>query len=154
MLFPRRVVELAGAWVGGFDISEDWDFVLRAVEHADVRADPAPATYYRRHGRSRTGAADVEAGERDRAHVIRRYFERHPEQRGTRLERDARAAADLDRASAYAAAGATGTAGRRLARAAGAAPRAAVVLATKLVVREIRRRVRRAGASRHSGRGS
>jgi glycosyltransferase involved in cell wall biosynthesis len=148
MVFPWRVVERAGPWVGGFNISEDWDFVLRAVEHAEVRADPAPATYYRRHGRSRTGTADVEAGERDRARVIRRYFERHPEQRGTRLERAARAAADLDRAAAYAAAGATGTAGRRLARAAVSAPRAAVVLATKLAIRAVRRRVRRAGASR------
>ena len=56
MLFPRRVVELAGRWDSGFHISEDWDFVLRALEHAEVVPDPLPATYYRRHGASRTSA--------------------------------------------------------------------------------------------------
>jgi glycosyltransferase involved in cell wall biosynthesis len=143
MLFPRRVVELAGPWDGGFHVSEDWDFVLRAVEHAVVRVDTGIATYYRRHGRSRTGVADVEVGEEDRQRVIRRYFERNPEQRGTRLERDAYAAADLDRAAAYAAAGVTGTAMRRLARAARVSPVAATSLATRLAAREARRRARR-----------
>lgn len=151
MVFPRRVVERAGPWVGGFEISEDWDFVLRAVEHAVVRRDPATATYYRRHGRSRTGAADVEAGERDRARVIERYLERHPEHRGARLERAARAAADLDRASAYAAAGAAGTAVHRLARAAGSEPRAAASLAARLAAREVRRRAPWPSTPRRAG---
>jgi len=138
MLFPRRVVELAGPWVGGFHVSEDWDFVLRALEHAEVVPDPLPATYYRRHGASRTGAADVEAGEQDRERVLQRFFERNPRERGTRLERSARAALLLDRASAYAAAGARGAALRRLARAARLQPVAAGRSALALAAREVR----------------
>jgi glycosyltransferase involved in cell wall biosynthesis len=140
MLFPRRVVERAGPWLAGFHISEDWDFVLRAVEHAEVRRDPHPATYYRRHGGSRTGAASVAVGEDDRVRVITRYFERHPEQRGTSLERAARAAADLDRAAAYAAVGESRTALRRLARAARSAPVATARTALQLAARAARRR--------------
>jgi succinoglycan biosynthesis protein ExoO len=143
MVFPRRIVELAGPWVGAFHISEDWDFVLRALEHGEVRPDPSPATYYRRHGTSRTGAADIEAGERDRERVLQRFFERHPEQRGTRLERSARTALLLDRASAYAAVGARREAFRRLSRAARLEPAAAARCALSLAAREARR-VRRA----------
>jgi glycosyltransferase involved in cell wall biosynthesis len=143
MLFPRRVVERAGPWVGGYQISEDWDFVLRALEHAEARADQMPATYYRRHGGSRTGVANVAAGEADRRRVVRRFFERHPEQRGTRLERAAIAATDLDRAAAYAAAGERRVAMNRLAAAARRAPLAAGALAARLLVRNLRRPVPR-----------
>lgn len=139
MLFPRRVVELAGPWVGAFHISEDWDFVLRALEHAEVRPDPEPATYYRRHGGSRTGVANVAAGERDRERVLQRFFERHPEQQGTSLARSAWAAAYLDRASAYAAVGERRKALRRLARAARLQPAATVRCAAGLAAREARR---------------
>ena len=139
MLFPRRIVQLAGPWVGGFHISEDWDFVLRALEHGEVVPDPSPATYYRRHGTSRTGGADVAAGERDRERVLQRFFERNPQQRGTRLERSARTALLLDRASAYAAAGTRREALQRLARAARLEPVAAARCALSLAAREARR---------------
>src|SRR5262249_32835868 len=36
MLFSRRIVETAGSWDEQFDVSADWDFVLRALEHASV----------------------------------------------------------------------------------------------------------------------
>jgi hypothetical protein len=143
MLFPRRVVTSAGPWVGGYHISEDWDFVLRAVEHAEVRADTLPATLYRRHGTSRTGVADVAVGEQDRLRVIARYFERHPEQRRTCLERQVLAAAYLDRASAYAAVGERRRAASRLARAAPRAPLRTTETAGRLVVRALRDRMRR-----------
>jgi GT2 family glycosyltransferase len=146
MLFPRRVVELAGPWIGGFHVSEDWDFVLRALEHGEARADASTATYYRRHGASRTGAAGVAAGEDDRERVIRRFFERNPERRGTRLERSAFAAAHLDRAAAYAAEGARRAAAERLARAARLAPLAAGRCGVQLVLREARGLVGRARA--------
>jgi len=135
MVFPRRVVEQAGHWADGFAVSPDWDFVLRAVEHATVRRDREPATYYRRHASSQSKTAGVAEGERDRHRVLDGYFERHPEQRGSRLERSARAAADLDRAAAYAAVGERRLATQRLARAARTAPVAAAQLGVRLMTR-------------------
>jgi hypothetical protein len=138
MVFPRRVVELAGPWADGYAVSPDWDFVLRAVEHAHVHSDSEPATYYRRHSSSQSRTVSVADGERDRHRVLDGYFERHPDQRGTRLERSVRAAADLDRAAAYAAAGARRLAVQRLARAARAEPFAAAKLGARLAGRAIR----------------
>ena len=140
MLFPRRVVELAGPWVGGYHISEDWDFVLRALEHAQVRADPETATLYRRHGGSRTGVAALAVGEEDRGRVIQRYFERHPEQRGTRFERRVLAAADLDQAATYAARGDRRQAAVRLRRAARRDPLRAAETTARLAARGLRAR--------------
>ena len=142
MLFPRRVVELAGPWFGGYHISEDWDFVLRALEHATIRADPGTATLYRRHAGSRTGVAALSVGEEDRSRVLQRYFERHPEQRGTRLERQVLAAADLDHAAAYAALGHRREAAVRLRRAARLEPVQAAVATARLVARDLRARPR------------
>jgi glycosyltransferase involved in cell wall biosynthesis len=85
MLFPRRVIEAAGDWDPGFGVSEDWDYVLRTLEHAPVRGEDRVASCYRRHRRSLT--RDIAAGEAGAHRVVNRYFERHPEQRGTRLER-------------------------------------------------------------------
>ncbi len=92
MLFPRSVVALAGEWDPGFRVSHDWDFVLRALEHAPVRGEGAVATLYRRHGSSATG--DPLHGVDGAQRVVARYFERHPEQRGTALERRTHASLD------------------------------------------------------------
>lgn len=89
LLFPRAVVAAAGEWHTGFRVSHDWDFVLRALEHAPVRGEQAPATLYRKHGSSAT--ADTRAGLEGGQLVVDRYFERHPEARGGALERRARA---------------------------------------------------------------
>ncbi|HEX6586278.1 MAG TPA: glycosyltransferase [Solirubrobacterales bacterium] len=88
-LFPRRVIELTGAFDQDFEVSADWDFILRALEHAQVRGTGSVASLYRRHpgGTTANPAAGAKAAER----VAARYFERHPEQRGTALERKARA---------------------------------------------------------------
>ena len=126
LLFPRQVVERAGRWEDGFVVSADWDFTLRALEHATVRADPAPATYYRRHAQSMTGVAGIAGGEADRRRIIERYFERHPEERGGSLERRAYAELYLDRAFAYARANRRWTAWNRLARAARRRPMTAM----------------------------
>jgi tetratricopeptide (TPR) repeat protein len=48
-----------------------------------------------------TGTADIAAGEDDWRRLIARYFERYPEQRGTKLERQAWAAMHLNRGRAY-----------------------------------------------------
>lgn len=101
-LFPRRVLDRVGDWDPAFRVCEDWDFVLRALEVADARSDPDVALYYRRHGESLTRTAGVEEGDVAARRVVARYFERHPELAGTRLERRALAAVDIDKALGYA----------------------------------------------------
>ncbi len=88
-LFPRRVIELTGAWDPDFEVSPDWDFILRSLEHAQVRGTGSVAALYRRHPGGVT--ANPTAGAKAAERVVARYFERHPEQRGTALERKARA---------------------------------------------------------------
>ncbi len=90
MLFPRPVVQAAGGWDETMGLGTDWDFLLRTLEHADVCGDASVATYYRRHDDSLT-ARQRDQAERLNAAIVDRYFERHPEQRGTSLERRARA---------------------------------------------------------------
>jgi glycosyltransferase involved in cell wall biosynthesis len=89
LLFPRSVIDRVGPWDDGFTVSEDWDYVLRALELAPVRGHREVALLYRRHGGGAT--RDVGAGVAGGRRVVARYFERHPELRGTRLERRAEA---------------------------------------------------------------
>ncbi|MGI8731523.1 MAG: glycosyltransferase family 2 protein [Solirubrobacteraceae bacterium] len=115
MVFPRAVVEAAGEWDAAFRVSGDWDFVLRCLEHAPVRGETEVALRYRRHGGSIT--ADVAAGEAGARRVVERYLARHPELRGTRLERRADAMVAALFARAYLTHGRPRRAGRRLLRA-------------------------------------
>jgi glycosyltransferase involved in cell wall biosynthesis len=99
LLFPRWVVERVGDWDESITVCQDWDFVLRALEHCPVDGDHAVALHYRQHA---GGASKGELGtprwhlaQEGRRAVIDRYFERHPEQRGTRLEARGRAVVDL-----------------------------------------------------------
>jgi hypothetical protein len=145
MLFPRAVVERTGEWDPGFPASGDWDFVLRALEHAPVRGDGVVATYYRRHGSSVT--ADVRAGQTGARRVVARYFERHPEQRGTDLEQrvEARLAAMASRI--YFTHGQPRVAISHLRRALATDPRAVaeeLSLAPQAIVGKVSYRVRRA----------
>lgn len=115
-LFPRRVIELTGAWEQDFEVSTDWDFILRSLEHAQVRGTDSVAALYRRHpgGVTTNPMGGAIAAER----VAARYFERHPEQRGTALERKARARTLTHAARIYATHRRPGKAISRLARAA------------------------------------
>ena len=79
LLFPRRVVDLAGLWDEELAMCEDWDFVLRALEHARVRGDTRVASYYRRHTTSAVGSTSIEISERSAARVVDKYVARHPE---------------------------------------------------------------------------
>ena len=90
MVFPRPVVSATGPWDEVMGLGTDWDFLLRALEHADVEPESGVATYYRRHDASMTGRQRSEAEARNAA-IVDRWFARHPEQQGTRLERRARA---------------------------------------------------------------
>jgi glycosyltransferase involved in cell wall biosynthesis len=101
LLFPRSVVQAAGPWDASFPVSGDWDFVLRALDHARVAGDQQVALYYRRHTRSISGTASIAAGEDAWRRLITAYFERHPEERATSLPRQAWAAMYLDRGFAY-----------------------------------------------------
>jgi glycosyltransferase involved in cell wall biosynthesis len=98
VLFPRSVVEAVGEWDTGMRQCQDWDFVLRALEHGPARGDPEIAAYYRRHGTS--VSANVERALYYESRVVDRYFGRHPEQVGTKLEREARAKLLMVRARA------------------------------------------------------
>jgi glycosyltransferase involved in cell wall biosynthesis len=100
-LFPRRVVEQAGNWDEEIVVVHDWDFILRALEHATVRGSDTVATFYRRHPGGVTGKMNTGAAVRSAEQVVERYFERHPEQRGTPLERKARARALAHAARVY-----------------------------------------------------
>jgi Glycosyl transferase family 2 len=116
LLFPRQVIELTGVFDQDFEVSADWDFILRALEHAPVRGTGSVASLYRRHpgGVTANPAAGAQAAER----VTARYFERHPEQRGTALERKARARTLAHAGRVYATHRRPGKAISRLARAA------------------------------------
>jgi glycosyltransferase involved in cell wall biosynthesis len=121
-LFPRPVVEAAGEWSTELVVSHDWDFILRALEHAPVRGTHRVATFYRRHPGGIT--ANVSYAEDGATRIVDRYFERHPEQRGSSLERRARAATSAHIARVYASNGEFGKSFRRLGRALRLDPRA------------------------------
>lgn len=89
LLFHRRIVDATGPWERSLTVSEDWDFVLRTLDHARVRGDREVATHYRMH--EDMSSRDLAAGIEGYRRVVERYFERHPEMRGTMLEREAEA---------------------------------------------------------------
>jgi GT2 family glycosyltransferase len=132
MLFPREVVEQAGPWDPAFPVSGDWDFVLRTLEHAPVRRLAEVVTLYRRHGASITRTADVAAGTAAGRRVLERYFARHPERRGSELERQAYVRLHLDRAAAHAMLRQPGGTAHELVAAARHSPRQAIAAGGRL----------------------
>jgi glycosyltransferase involved in cell wall biosynthesis len=121
-LLPRRVCDAAGEWNSDLVASSDWDFTLRCFEHASVRGTHDVVYRYRRHPGGLT--ADLAEGERGAKHVVEDYFRRHPEQRGTPLERRARARMLAHTGRVYATHRQLGKGMSRLARAATIDPRA------------------------------
>ena len=99
LLFPRRVVERVGDWDETITVCQDWDFVLRALEHCPVDGDHTVALHYRQHAEGASkgdlGTPKWHLAQEGRRAVVERYFERHPEQRGTKLEARARGVVDL-----------------------------------------------------------
>ncbi len=99
LLFPRRIVERVGGWDESIAVCQDWDFVLRALEHGPVYGSHTVALQYRQHagGASKgdLGTPKWHLAQDGRRAVVDRYFERNPEQRGTRLEARARGVVDL-----------------------------------------------------------
>jgi glycosyltransferase involved in cell wall biosynthesis len=105
LLFPRDVVERTGPWEESIAVSQDWDFVLRALELAPLHGDGRPALHYRQHPGSASsgafGSPRWQLGQDAKGRIIDRYFERHPEHLGTPIERRARAVIDLDLARGH-----------------------------------------------------
>lgn len=128
MLIPRTVAERA-VWDADNPVAEDWDYTLQLLEHAEVAPGEFPASYYRRHGGGQT--AQVDRGAEAAARVRERYLARHPEHRGTAVERRAKAFMHAQAARAYATRGSVG-------RAVGHGTRAAT-LSPPILLREIGR---------------
>jgi glycosyltransferase involved in cell wall biosynthesis len=147
LLFPRGVVDKAGPWDPAFRVSGDWDFVLRAVENAPVVGDARVAFYYRRHGDSVTGLANVTIGEWARERVTSKYFARHPHELGTGIERHVRAVQRIDRGLQYWRVGRYRPSIAHLSRALARHPITATPAVTRFVVRRLRSLVR----TRHIG---
>jgi glycosyltransferase involved in cell wall biosynthesis len=121
-LLPRQVCDAAGEWNTDLVNSSDWDFTLRAFEQAPVRGTHEVAYRYRRHPGGVT--ANLVEGERSSRQIVEGYFRRHPEQRGTPLERRARARTLAHTGRVYATHRQLGKGMARLARAARLDPRA------------------------------
>lgn len=77
-IFPASVVERVGEW-SDMPLSEDWDFILRALEQAPAPGDRIPSYIYRRHPAGLT--SNVEGSVKASRAVVARYFDRHPEDR-------------------------------------------------------------------------
>jgi hypothetical protein len=126
-MFHRQVLETTGEWKPELEPAEDWDFITRAAEHARARGEQRIATFYRRHGGSITRDVNGEVrAERAARRVVADYFERHPEHRGTRLERLAQARLHALAARRHATRGQQREALRRLRQALSLDPRSVV----------------------------
>lgn len=89
LVLPRELLDVIGPWDTSLTVSEDWDYIQRALERAPVRGEQVIATFYRRHPQSAT--ADVQAGLDAAELIVGRCFERHPEWRTPALKRRAAA---------------------------------------------------------------
>lgn len=102
ILYPIAVLKRAGPWPEtGFRVSGDWDYVLRILEQAPVRRLDEVVAHYRRHSTSVTKSAGVADGVRAGLLVLEGYFSRHPDRRGSSLERRAYTNLHLMRARSY-----------------------------------------------------
>jgi glycosyltransferase involved in cell wall biosynthesis len=146
LLFPRAVIEATGEFDTSFDANGDYDYILRALEHAPVRGADFPASRYRRHKSSITGSQDAASVRSPRA--LEKLFERRPDLRGTRLEREVRAHAHLGAATRMMHAGRLGAAARNLTAAVRLAPRSSARQAATILRAFPRRAARRLIESR------
>jgi glycosyltransferase involved in cell wall biosynthesis len=90
MLCPRSVLERVGPWEEKeFRLMGDRDYVQRVLEQAPVCGLGEVVTLYRRHPTSVTRSSDPADAVQAGLQVLKRYFERHPDKRGTDLERAA-----------------------------------------------------------------
>jgi glycosyltransferase involved in cell wall biosynthesis len=93
LLVPRALVEAVGAWRTDLSIVQDLDYQIRLLEVGKLVRTRRVVTWYRQHATSLS--RDGIVAWRDCARVVEAYFERHPEQRAGRVERQARVALEL-----------------------------------------------------------
>lgn len=90
MLFPAEVVRQAGPWDPTLRVRQDFDFVLRCLEHAPVEPVEGIGTFYRRHAASATySPGAVATAQATTRVVLAKYLDRHPADRGGPVERAA-----------------------------------------------------------------
>lgn len=145
MLFPRQVVSAVGEFDPELEVKEDYDYVLRALEHAPVRGERAIATRYRRHEASTTAATQPE--DQSGMYAFEKLFDRRPDLRGTELERAARAHMHVVAAERLMLGGRYGGFARELASAMRQNPRGAAPEVGRVVARFPRAATRRALSS-------
>ena len=90
MLFARDVAEVLEPSDSRLEVSTDWDYVLRALDHGPGYRVPRCVYIYRQHHGSLSTSGDRGRGSRAAREIVGSYFARHPEQRGTRIEGAAR----------------------------------------------------------------
>lgn len=90
MLFPSWTVQRAGPWDCRLRVCEDFDFVVRCLEHAPAVPGTGIATFYRRHGASvsRSKGA-IEIAQAAVRTIVSEFLERHPDLRGGETDRAA-----------------------------------------------------------------
>jgi GT2 family glycosyltransferase len=93
MLVPRALVEAVGPWRSDLVVCEDLDYQVRLLEFGELACTRPVVVLYRQHPAS--ASRDGTATWLNCAHIVHSYFERHPDQRATRLERQAHAALAL-----------------------------------------------------------
>jgi hypothetical protein len=86
LLIPRSLLDMVGPWDETLALCEDLDFMFRLSEYAHLRGDQTPVYLYRRH-ESSASARGAPAGQDPWRAVYDRHYARHPEHRGTRVER-------------------------------------------------------------------
>ncbi len=93
MLVPRPLAEAVGPWRTDLVMLQDTEYLLRLLELGELVATRRVVVWYRQHptSLSRNGAVAWP----DRLHLVETYFDRRPAERGTRIERQARAALEL-----------------------------------------------------------
>jgi hypothetical protein len=141
MLCPATVLERVGPWdEENFRLMGDRDFVQRVLEQAPVCKLDEMVTLYRRHGtsitRSSRPADAVQAG----LQVLKGYFVRHPEKRGTAFEHAAYKNLHLYRSRQFFRLGEIGASLRQLALAARHDPIAITLVVLRFVGKRIGRR--------------
>lgn len=90
MLVPRALAEAIDPWHSDFVVCQDLDYQLRLLELGELAVTPRVVVLYRQHATSLS--RDGKAVWLDCTRIVQSYFERHPDQRGTRVERQAHAA--------------------------------------------------------------
>jgi glycosyltransferase involved in cell wall biosynthesis len=93
MLVPRALAEAVGPWRTDLPIVQDLDYEVRLLERGDLAATRRVVSWYRQHPAALSKDGSIALA--DCIRVVEAYFDRHPEQRGTGLERQATAALEM-----------------------------------------------------------